>query len=203
MALPVRSNLSAVESKVALLAQAVQGACTPVLPARAVVVLPLEFNRIVSRTGNKSLLLFQKCGLIVQELCRHAGPGVSHILVDRHGGRRRYRRLLKDVFPLCSCDIEREERKVSAYRIGDGERTLVLTFAEKADGFVFPVALASMTAKYLRELYMLAFNGYWEARVPGLRATAGYHRDSGRFLRDIADALRAEEVEPSSLVRRV
>ena len=45
-----------------------------------------------------------------------------------------------------------------------------------------PTALASMTAKYLRELAMRAFNEFWCASVPGLRPTAGYpdglHRGS-------------------------
>ena len=44
-----------------------------------------------------------------------------------------------------------------------------------------PTALASMTAKYLRELSMRAFNEFWCARVPGLRPTAGYPGDAPRF----------------------
>ena len=38
-----------------------------------------------------------------------------------------------------------------------------------------------MTAKYLRELAMRAFNEFWCARVPGLRPTAGYPVDARRF----------------------
>jgi hypothetical protein len=54
-----------------------------------------------------------------------------------------------------------------------------------------PTALASMTAKYLRELSMRAFNEFWCARVPGLRPTAGYPTDAPRFKREI-DALQRE-----------
>jgi hypothetical protein len=56
---------------------------------------------------------------------------------------------------------------------------------------LLPTALASMTAKYHRELSMRAFNAFWTSRVPGLRPTAGYPGDSSRFRADIA-AVQAE-----------
>ena len=49
-----------------------------------------------------------------------------------------------------------------------------------------PVALASMTAKYHRELAMRALNQYWQNRVDGLRTTAGYPVDAKRFKSEIA-----------------
>jgi hypothetical protein len=51
-----------------------------------------------------------------------------------------------------------------------------------------PTALASMTAKYLRELAMRPFNAFWQRQVPGLKATAGYSGDSQRFFDEIRDA---------------
>jgi hypothetical protein len=42
-----------------------------------------------------------------------------------------------------------------------------------------------MTAKYLRELAMKAFNEFWCSHVPNLRPTAGYYGDSRRFKRAI------------------
>ncbi len=199
--LPVATNLSALRSKAHLLRRALRSADARMVGARAAVVMPEEFNRVVSRTHNKSLLLFQKCGLLLQELWKHAGPGRSHIVVDRHGGRRRYRRLLGDVFPGCSCDVVGEEATRSTYRIAEGDRTLILTFLKEGDLEALPTSLASMTAKYVRELYMLAFNRYWQSRLNGLRATAGYGRDARRFLRDIAPVMRDEGVDSSRLVR--
>ena len=108
LALPLESNASAIASKAQSLAQACRAAGVRMLSARAAVVFPPEYNRIVAATHNKSLLLFQKCGLLLQELWQHAGPGESHMLVDKHGGRMRYRDLLRDAFPECSCDILRE-----------------------------------------------------------------------------------------------
>ena len=51
-----------------------------------------------------------------------------------------------------------------------------------------PVALASMLAKYIRELHMVALNRFWAARVPNLAPTAGYPADAGRFVRQISAA---------------
>ena len=49
-----------------------------------------------------------------------------------------------------------------------------------------PVALASMTAKYHRELAMRAFNHFWCERVPDLKPTAGYPLDAKRFKKAIS-----------------
>jgi ribonuclease HII len=171
---------------------------------RAAVVFPAEFNRVVARTRSKSLLLFQKCGLILQEIWRSAGAGPSWVLVDRHGARSHYRRLLRDVFPDCPCDILREGDGGSVYRIADPGapgRVMHVAFKEKGDTLALPTALASMTAKYVRELYMRSFNLYWQQRLAGLKPTAGYAADARRFLKDVAPALRTEGVEVSRLVR--
>ena len=52
----------------------------------------------------------------------------------------------------------------------------------------FPVALASLVCKYVRELSMHAFNQFWSEQVPGLKPTAGYPLDAVRFKQDIAEA---------------
>ncbi len=203
--LPLASNLSALRSKAAALKGAMDARGVRFVTARAAVVLPAEFNRIVERTRNKSLLLFQKCGLVLLELWGQAGPGHSRVLVDKHGGRLRYRRLLLDVFPGGTCDVLGEEPQRSVYLIRDPARTdrsLTVIFQEEGDALALPAALASMTAKYVRELYMAAFNAYWQRRVEGLRPTAGYHRDARRFLDEISPLLREDGGETAAMVRR-
>ena len=59
-----------------------------------------------------------------------------------------------------------------------------MVFRMQGERFL-PTALASMTAKYLRELAMRAWNEFWCARVKDQRPTAGYYSDSRRFKRDI------------------
>ena len=199
--LPAASNPSAVESKAAALQQALRtaGVGTPLLCAA--LVLTEEFNRVVTRTGNKSYLLFQKCGLLLQQIWRHAGSRECCILVDRHGGRIRYRELLRDVFPACRCEVLRESKQGSVYRFSDAEKSLVVAFKEKADCLALPVALASMLAKYLRELYMRVFNIYWQSRKQGLKGTAGYGNDARRFFEEISPLLAADGIEPAAILR--
>ena len=64
------------------------------------------------------------------------------------------------------------------------------------------VALASMVSKYLRELLMGCFNGYWLGEVPSLRPTAGYYQDGLRFLKEIEPHLRRLGVRREWLVRQ-
>jgi len=204
MRLPLATNPSAVASKAAALGAALHGAGVRVSAMRASVVLPAEFNRVVAHTRNKSFLLFQKCGLLLQDFWRRAS-GEAEVVVDRHGGRMRYRKLLLDAFPHCRCDVLEEDANRSAYRVYEaltGGRAMRVSFLEGADGRAFSVALASMVAKYVREIYMRAFNRYWQARVEGLKGTAGYGSDAGRFLRDIGPLLRRNGVDLSAVVRQ-
>ena len=203
VALPRESNPSAIASKSAALVEACRRARVEFLGARASIVLPREFNRFVRLTRNKSYLLFQRCGLLLQHIWDVAEGEEVFVLVDRHGGRLRYRKLLKDVFPECACDIVREGDLGSIYRISDESLTMWVAFKEQADRLELPVSLASMVAKYMRELYMIAFNSYWQARMKELRPTAGYVKDGRRFLKDIAPLLKQDGADMDSLVRRL
>ena len=59
-----------------------------------------------------------------------------------------------------------------------------------------------MLSKYLRELLMLEFNRFWQARVPGLKATAGYPGDAERFYAAIRPAVRDLGLDDNALWRR-
>ena len=62
-------------------------------------------------------------------------------------------------------------------------------------------ALASMTAKYLRECYMSFFNRYWTARVPGAAPTAGYPADARRFFEALRPLIERESLQHSDVLR--
>ncbi len=53
-------------------------------------------------------------------------------------------------------------------------------FSVGGDSFA-PTALASMTAKYLRERLMAGVNRYWQSHIADLQPTAGYPLDAKRF----------------------
>lgn len=89
-----------------------------------------------------------------------------------------------------------ETERCSRYRVGERVTVLFMPEAEEAH---LPVALASMTAKLVRELAMMRFNRYWCARMPELKPTAGYVQDARRWLGDLEGVLCDDDRE--TLVR--
>ena len=75
-----------------------------------------------------------------------------------------------------------EGRERSVYRVNKTE----LVFRTKAEQHL-PVALASMVAKYVREVSMELFNQYWLEHIPDLKPTKGYPLDASRFRKEIAE----------------
>ncbi|MCC7387407.1 MAG: hypothetical protein IT431_01420 [Phycisphaerales bacterium] len=70
-----------------------------------------------------------------------------------------------------------------------------IQFRPEAEEAHLPVALASMTAKLVRELAMARFNRYWCGRVAELMPTAGYVQDARRWLEDVEGVLCDDERE--------
>jgi hypothetical protein len=64
-----------------------------------------------------------------------------------------------------------------------------------------PVALASMFAKYVRELFMLRFRAYWQKLAPKIRPTYGYLPDGNRFVEEIEPLLSRLGIKRESMVR--
>ena len=74
-------------------------------------------------------------------------------------------------------------------------------FEVAAESKHLPVALASIYAKYLREIFMEMFNRYWTGQVPGLRPTGGYFVDGNRFLTEIGPACKKLGTPMHKLIR--
>lgn len=153
---------------------------------RTSIVLPLQFNQLIQRTGNKATLLFDLCAAHLRQTV--ALPGTHTVVVDKHGGRNHYaHHLLSCGLPAASMN---ESAERSTYRIAsDCQALRTVHFVARADQSHFTVALASMFSKYVRELLMRLFNRFWAQLVPGLKPTAGYPADAARFVQDIEPAL--------------
>ena len=106
------------------------------------------------------------------------------VFCDKHGGRNRYDDIISDAFDDEFVFRLEESRAQSRYRVGQ----LEFCFRTKAEELL-PVALASMVAKYVRELVMMQFNAFWQHHVPDLKPTKGYPVDAKRFWDDIEDAV--------------
>lgn len=160
----------------------------------AEIVEPLRFNRLVRRFDNKA----QATSRLAMNLLRsiwEPDDCPALIVADKHGGRNRYDMLLADTFSRpVTCVAEGAE--LSIYRVGQGE----LRFQPRAEDHG-PVALASMTAKYVREVAMHQFNRFWQACLPGLKPTQGYPTDAKRFRGEIATEQRRLRIADDLLWR--
>lgn len=148
-----------------------------------------EFNAHIAQTDNKSDTHFAAYADVLGELFAavegHIERGAAHVVADRCGGRWHYGRVLSARWPDARIQVVAEREERSDYLVGMGARTIKLTFAEKADDRAFPTALASCLAKYVREAMLRRMNGWFHARRPDLKPTAGYYTDGHRFLEDV------------------
>lgn len=161
------------------------------------------FNERREALGNKAHANFEQAREHLRAIWRDFGEAGAFVAVDRQGGRTFYAALLREAFPDAEVALVEKGRGVSRYRLtGLGEsqgRSMSIEFRIGADGHHLPTALASMSAKLVRELAMARFNDYWSQRAPGLRPTLGYGTDANRWLDDAAGLL--SESERRTLVR--
>lgn len=186
--LPVDPQRSAYAGVAERLGRAMADAGLRCAGLRAAVVPEDSFNQRVRATRNKSALVVEHVLRLMRGAGAFAHDGDIHFRIDRLGGRANYRQILQESFPerhLYELMVTPER---SRYRLA-AENDWFVEFVVDADRDHLPVALASMVAKYTRELLMLSFNAWWQRRAPSLKPTAGYYGDAARFLRDITPLL--------------
>lgn len=169
---------------------------------------PQPFNDQVERMGNKANVnLCAALRHIDAVWQRWPAPHHPRVIADRQGGRTRYLETLMQAYPDASAQILCEDERLSRYRLerdGEGGRSkITISFAVEAESHHLPVALASMTAKYVRELFMLRMNRHFCGLMPELKPTAGYTEDGRRYLRDIEPLLAGSCIDRRCLVRSV
>jgi len=171
-------------------------------------VFPQEFNELTEKYGTKGAALSH----VSIELLKAILPSLplatcdsqlttrTSITCDKHGGRNRYAALLQHHFPDQRITTVVESRPASIYRWGPPEAQTEICFRTKGEA-VLPVALASMTAKYHRELAMRAFNAFWKKHLPSINPTAGYPQDAKRFKAEINTLQSKLEIDDHILWR--
>lgn len=217
-ALPV----STTTEHVGLLSAQVAGACgragVRVLELRCHAMAETEFNRRLratgpldageeapGRLGSKAAVSFGVVAGFLRRVwlsraCAESSQRAAspRVVVDRQGGRTGYGPVLDAVFPDALVTVVGESTNKSVYRLdGLGEaagRSMRVCFQTEGDGSHLPVALASMTAKLVRELAMARFNRYWCGRIAELKPTAGYALDGARWLRDVRGRVEVAEL---------
>ena len=188
LTLPRDVTLDELRAAAALLQDGLLQAELEITTIAARAIFPDRFNEQVRECGNKAEVLSLTTLKLVAELAEQVPDGNEIVvLCDKHGGRDYYAALLQHVFPETWVRVMREGSGESVYRFRLGGRRLEVRFLMGGERML-PTALASMAAKYLREIAMIPFNAFWQRHVPGLKATAGYATDSRRFLKEIRPA---------------
>jgi ribonuclease HII len=172
-------------------------------PVRSVVVCPARFNEILDRWDSKGAVLGHSLAeLLTANLAALDPAEPVWFVVDKHGGRNTYAAVLQNALAEGMVVARQEGRERSVYEVLGLPRAVRVTFEPRADANHFGVALTSMLSKYLRELLMLEFNRFWQARVPGLRPTAGYPGDAARFFAEIRPTAAGLGIPDNVLWRR-
>lgn len=161
-----------------------------------------HYNELVSKTRNKAVLLFGLTMRLVHRAAEAAGEMAPlRIVVDKQGGRGRYARPLMNAFGDRHLAIVSESADRSAYRLSRGQSRWQVEFAKGGEEVHLPIALASIFSKYIRQLFMICLNRFWQDKLPGLAPTEGYYVDAKRFLRDLGDTINHCGVDAATLVR--
>jgi len=206
--LPVASDGAALRLTGGRLARVCASTAVTVRALRCVVLDERVFNARLARTGSKAAVsggvVSAMLGRLWSMLARSEADREAVVAVDRQGGRTRYEAMLRRRLPDAAIRVVEESPDRSAYEATadgpTGPRRMRVSFQVECERSHLPVALASMTAKYARELMMRRFNAYWGARIAELKPTAGYATDARRWLRDASPHL--SEAERADLVRR-
>jgi len=153
--LPIAADEPSIAEATERFEQVLQQAGVGFESARADVVSEARFNRLVDVSQSKGVTLTSlSLGLLSRTwACDELTP--TRIIADKHGGRNRYAAALCETFSGQLPGIVTEGLHCSTYTLGAGE----ISFRSKGES-EFPVAVASMIAKYLREVAMELFNRY-------------------------------------------
>ncbi|MHC4910259.1 MAG: hypothetical protein ACYTF9_11105 [Planctomycetota bacterium] len=201
--LPVAQEAAQLQIASGRLGRAMERSGVELLGLRAEAIDAGPFNDLVARSGNKATVNMAAVVRHIDHVWRTWPNEHPRVVIDRQGGRTHYREDLRVAFPEAAIRVVSENERFSRYRLVRDESPLTLTFAKEAESQHMPVALASMLAKYTRELFMVRMNRFFQGHLPELRPTAGYVSDARRYLRDIEPVLQRLSLARPTLVRSV
>jgi hypothetical protein len=170
-----------------------------------------EFNEQAHRISNKGTINFMASMHHVDGVRRAAAQQglAAFIALDQQGGRRSYLRPLSTSFPEASIRILHESEAGARYTVshpaGDGlpAHVFAVSFEQGGEERHLPIALASMAAKFTRELHMRRLNAFFAAHMPEVQPTAGYVSDGRRFVVEVGPLIERLQLPRAALVRNL
>jgi ribonuclease HII len=160
-----------------------------------------HYNKLIAVVKNKASVLFSTTAALIKSIWDNSHDGNIQIIVDRQGGRSRYRRNLQRMFEHLDLTVINESEDKSSYELKNVKRKMRIHFVVKADQKYMPVCLASMVSKYVRELLVARINRYFLNHHAELKPTAGYFKDGRRFLADIKAIVPNLKYDSNLLIR--
>lgn len=209
--LPVGNDAAGLRIAGAMLRAGLAKAAIECAALRVRAIDAADFNAQATRVGNKATINFMAAMLHLDAVRRMAAErGLdAWVALDRQGGRTSYREPLQSSFPDARIRVLEESDGQQRYRLefapSAGVRPHAVTVGFELGGEErhLPIALASMAAKFARELHMRRLNTFFARHVPGLRPTAGYVQDGRRWLGDIGSAAQDLGIAETALVRAI
>jgi ribonuclease HII len=202
-ALPIAHDAEALGIATSRLARAAAESGVSCEIMRCEVIDAGDFNQMVARTGNKAAVNLAAVLRLLEHVWLRWPHAHPRVIIDRQGGRQHYLGDLQRAWPDAHIRIVAESESLSRYRLERQGGPLTVSFLTEAESRHLPVALASMLAKYVRELFMVRLNRFFQGHLPELKPTAGYYADAHRYLADIDPVLRRLDLHRPALVRRV
>jgi ribonuclease HII len=201
--LPCACSADDVAVAAAMLRRACASSGITLVSLSCAAITPAELNADACRGLTKPSIPFARAAaMAIALLDAHAGTMVR-LAFDRQGGRMRYADDLRHSFGGNRLSVLHEDEERSVYRFERDGRTVVASFETGGESRHLPVALASMVAKYVRELRMARVNRFFARLAPEVPPTAGYVTDGRRFLAQVEPHLQALGIERSGFVRSI
>ena len=183
LSVPIKADAKEIRRRGTAFRLACENASVGLVKIQCVPVFPPQFNAQVDQLGNKATLLSTETLKIVRRLMDETDDDVE-IGCDKHGGRSKYASLVQSILTNEMVMVGKESIHVSDYTFRENSRDVFIRFQAKGESFL-PTALASMVAKYVREIFMMLWNEYWKLKIPDLKPTKGYPVDAKRFKSEI------------------
>ncbi len=187
--LPLRTAPDDLQRTRARLCRAAGRSGVRLVELKAAVILEDRFNRLLDSCGNKALCAWTFVAGHLQAIWERFSEQRPLVVIDRQGGRIYYRELLAALFPDAGLCIHRETAAISEYEIVAGKCSMRIVVQVASERLHLPVAFASMTAKYLRELLMLCFQAFWQEHAPASAPPAAIMATVVAFCRRLSHSL--------------
>jgi len=203
---PIPSAVTEGEVRIAanMFARACEQKGVKLLDLGAAVVFEDQFNDMVAKTRSKAATSFTFVARHLDAVLKRWGRHHPVVAVDRQSGRSHYRQILSQSFPdmmLTELGDTREHSGYELERTGRCPVRMGVHFQTGAEDRHLPVAVASMIAKYTREMLMARFQQWWSLQLPEVKPTAGYGTDGVRFWNEVRPRLPELGIDEARLKR--